>query len=254
MRKAFTLVELLVVVTIVPFIMITVSGVYATFLRDIPQTMRVLQESTTVLDLLRQIRADAEEAVGLPEEFEGRPADDRTLLIEQPGRIIRYQRREGRIVRIVTPADGSSSLVPPRSSPANDADRGTSNEATGGIAKASGLDDGEPATVAPRRAALDAATPVGDGNPMVEDGRQDDECFWRVRDAVITWQVWRDGDRAYAVEIHTHVRQWIAGILREKLANSHVYFIHGLWPRSGALALAGGLSDLRTVVTEGQIR
>ena len=99
MRKAFTLVELLVVVTVLPFVMVAVSGVYATFIRDIPRTTRVLQENTTVLDLLRQIRRDVDEAVGLPEQFEGQHAGERTLLIEQPGRVIRYQIEDGRIVR-----------------------------------------------------------------------------------------------------------------------------------------------------------
>lgn len=35
MRRAFTLVELLVVVTMVPFLMVVISHVYVTFIRNI---------------------------------------------------------------------------------------------------------------------------------------------------------------------------------------------------------------------------
>lgn len=48
-----------------------------------------------------------------------------------------------------------------------------------------------------------------------------------MRDAVIAWRLWVHDDRAYAVEIHSHVKQWVSGFLREKLANSQVFFIHG---------------------------
>jgi prepilin-type N-terminal cleavage/methylation domain-containing protein len=99
MRKAFTLVELLVVVTVLPFALVAVSGVYATFIRDVPAATRVLQENTTVLHLLEQMRRDVDEATGLPEQFEGQRANAHTLLIAQPGRMIRYQIEDGRIVR-----------------------------------------------------------------------------------------------------------------------------------------------------------
>jgi prepilin-type N-terminal cleavage/methylation domain-containing protein len=163
MRKAFTLIELLVVVTVLPFVMIAVSGVYATFIRDVPRATRVLQENTTVLDMLQQMRRDVDEAVGLPEQFDGRHAGEQTLLIEQPGRVIRYQLGDGRVLRTLL------------------------------------------------------------ANPPSEEQRA-----WRVPDAVIVWRLWERDGKAYAVEIHSHVKERIEGFLREKLANSHVFFVHGL--------------------------
>ena len=41
MRKAFTLVEVLVLTALVPTVMIVVSGVFATLIRDIPKTSRI---------------------------------------------------------------------------------------------------------------------------------------------------------------------------------------------------------------------
>ena len=178
MRKAFTLVELLVVVTVLPFVMVAVSGVYATFIRDIPRTTRVLQENTTVLDLLQQIRRDMDKAIGLPE-----PHDDEAratiLLIEQPDGVIRYQLWDGQVVR--TPLSGQ-------------------------IPEDEGQRTGDIVTSDPRS----------------------HERIWRVPDAVIAWDRWMRNDRPYAVEIHSHVKQWVSGFLREKLANSSVFFVHGL--------------------------
>jgi prepilin-type N-terminal cleavage/methylation domain-containing protein len=175
MRRAFTLIELLVVVTVLPFVMVAVSGVYATFIRDIPQTTRILQENVTVLHLLEQIRRDVDGAVGLPPQFEGQRADERTLLIEQPGRVIRYQWEDRGIVRTL--------LTNPPS---------------------------------------------------------DEERLWRMRDAVLAWRLWGSEDRAHAVEIHSHTKQRVAGRLREKLANSHVFFLRGSGPHGlGTLAQEG---------------
>ena len=90
MRKGFTLVELVVVVTVLPFVMAALSGVYVTFIRDVPQATQVLQENTTLLDAIGQIRRDMDQAVGLPTRFDGQRADERTLLIAQPDGVICY--------------------------------------------------------------------------------------------------------------------------------------------------------------------
>ena len=185
MRKAFTLIEMLAVVTILPFIMVAVSGVYATFIRDIPRTTRVLQENTTVLNLLGQMRRDVDAAVGLPEQFEGQRAGARTLLIEQPGQVICYQIEDGQVVRTVL--------------------SGAMSEDTGRKI--------EDAVASNPQSAIH--------NPQSEDR------LWRMRDAVIAWRLWQREGKAYAVEIHSHVKQRVEGRLREKLANTQVFFVHG---------------------------
>lgn len=163
MRKAFTLIEVLVVLAVMPFVLLVISGVYTTFIRDIPRSTRTLQVNTTVLDVLRQMRRDMDGAVGLPEQFEDRHAGERTLLVEQPGRMICYQLEDGRIVRTV-------------------------------LAK-----------------------------PPTQEQR-----VWRVPEAVVGWRPWvRDG-RAHAVEIHSHVNERVGGRVREKLANSQVFFLQEL--------------------------
>ena len=90
MRKAFTLIEMLLIITIAPLMLVVISGIFATFIQDIPRETRVVQQSTTMLDMLRQVRQDVDEAVGLPERvgdtarrrahIAGRPAGCRDLL------------------------------------------------------------------------------------------------------------------------------------------------------------------------------
>ena len=54
MRKAFTLVEMLLVITVAPLMLVVISRIFATFIQDIPRETRVVQQSTTMLDMLGQ--------------------------------------------------------------------------------------------------------------------------------------------------------------------------------------------------------
>lgn len=51
---------------------------------------------------------------------------------------------------------------------------------------------------------------------------------WRFDDAVIAWQCRRQGERAYAVELRTLFRHRAEGRFRDRLVNSHVYFVNAL--------------------------
>jgi type II secretory pathway component PulJ len=160
-RKAFTLVEVLVLITAIPLVMVVVSGIFATIIRDIPRETRVVQQNTTVLDVLKQVRQDVDQAIRLPEHYDQMQADEKTLLIEQPEAVVCYQFEDGRAVR----------------------------------------------------------TLLSDPN---------EQRIWRMRDAVITWRPWARDGAAYAVEMHSHIQQQVAHLRRNQLANSHVFFLHGL--------------------------
>jgi len=107
-RKAFSLMEILVIAAIVPLVMLVVSSVFAVFIRDIPRETRVVQQNATMLNMLRQIRRDVDQATGLPEQFGDRHIDERTVLIEQPDAVVCYRFEEGRAVRILLKGQGPS--------------------------------------------------------------------------------------------------------------------------------------------------
>ncbi len=98
-RRAFSLVEILVVITVLPFAAIAFSGLFATSVRDVPRMTRIVQENTSVLDLVRHIRHDIDAAVGLPDASGEVRSDDRTLLIALSEGVICYRMDEAGVTR-----------------------------------------------------------------------------------------------------------------------------------------------------------
>jgi prepilin-type N-terminal cleavage/methylation domain-containing protein len=105
MKKGFSLIEVLVVVIILPFVTIALSRVFATFIRDIPRMTRVVEQNTTVLDMVGQLRQDMDTAIALPDAFGGKRSDSDTLLIQHPQDAICYQFQPGRVDRTVLSPD-----------------------------------------------------------------------------------------------------------------------------------------------------
>lgn len=99
MRKAFTLVEMIVVIAVLPVATLALSWVFATFVRDVPRMVRVVERNATVLDLVRQMREDLDRAVALPDTFGACHRDWSTLLVERVDGAICYEFREGQAVR-----------------------------------------------------------------------------------------------------------------------------------------------------------
>jgi type II secretory pathway pseudopilin PulG len=106
MRKAFALIELLVVITVLPFVMIAISGIFRTFIRDIPRDTRLLQENTAVLDMLRHLRGDIDQAASLPESVDATRSNEHTLLIELPELVVCYHLQDGAATRTAWRRDG----------------------------------------------------------------------------------------------------------------------------------------------------
>jgi len=99
MRKGFNLVEMLVVIVIIPVAAVTLDRLFANLLRDMPRTSAVVQENTTLLNMLRQMRKDIDKATGLPKSFAGHTTSDELLLIERPDSMICYQLKDGQVLR-----------------------------------------------------------------------------------------------------------------------------------------------------------
>lgn len=109
MRKAFTLVEIVVVLAVLPALTIAMSLFFATFIRDIPRMTRVVERNTTMLDVVEQLRDDMDQAIGLPDAVDDKTSDDRTLLIALPAHVVCYELQEGKAVRRVLDGDNEIS-------------------------------------------------------------------------------------------------------------------------------------------------
>jgi len=99
MRKGFSLIEMLVVMVIFASSSVAITILFNALVAEIPRSWRVIQENTTVLSMLKQLREDISVAKGLPESFGAHTTDDKRLLIELPEGIICYQLQDGKIFR-----------------------------------------------------------------------------------------------------------------------------------------------------------
>ena len=99
MRKGFTLVEIMVVIVILPFVMVLLGGLFRTILSEIPASYRIAQENTTLLNMLELMHQDIDKAKGLPVSFAGQTASDELLLIELPDGVVCYELKDGQVIR-----------------------------------------------------------------------------------------------------------------------------------------------------------
>ena len=67
MRKATTLVELLVIIVIVPIIMVFVSKLFNTLMTEAPRLCDNVQLNTTMINLFSKIQEDIDQATDIPQ-------------------------------------------------------------------------------------------------------------------------------------------------------------------------------------------
>lgn len=99
MRKGFTIIELLILIIVIPFVLVIIDGLFRTLMTEIPWSYRIVQENTTVLNMLEQLHQDIDKAKGLPKSFAGRTASDELLLIAAADGVICYQIEDGQAAR-----------------------------------------------------------------------------------------------------------------------------------------------------------
>ena len=99
MRKGYSLTELLVALAIISTVSIVMSKLFNTIISDIPLSYRIVQENTSVLNMLEQMHEDVDLARGLPKSFAEYTTGKDLLLIELPNGIVGYQLKDGKVLR-----------------------------------------------------------------------------------------------------------------------------------------------------------
>ncbi|MHC4624305.1 MAG: PulJ/GspJ family protein [Planctomycetota bacterium] len=99
MRTGFTLVEILAVLVLLTAAMFALAPATQTLVGEIPQSYRIVQANTSVLDMLGRMREDVDGAKGLPESFGEHRTDANMLLIELSEGVVCYELKEGEVVR-----------------------------------------------------------------------------------------------------------------------------------------------------------
>jgi len=189
MRKGFTLVEILVIIVVLPFVLVVLDGLFRTLLHDIPWSWRLVQQNTTVLNMLEQLQQDTDKAKGLPKSFAGRTASDELLLIELTDGVVCYQLKDGRVIR--------RKLTDTR-------------------------DSSEPDSETTFRQTLRRSL------RRTYAGYAEQERVWSLPNTKIQWQVWARNGKGYAVQAETYSEQKVRGQWKKKMARSHLYFVGAL--------------------------
>jgi len=112
MRKGYTLTELMAVLFFFPVAALVLDGLFRTLVHDIPRSSHAVQENTSLLSALEHIHDDIQKAGRLPEAVEGYAADANALLIENPDEVIRYEVKDGKILRHKLAKDRSNTQTP----------------------------------------------------------------------------------------------------------------------------------------------
>jgi prepilin-type N-terminal cleavage/methylation domain-containing protein len=99
MRNGFTLVEMLAVMIVVTFAFFAFNIIFKDTVMDVPRSTRVVEENTTLLSMIRQMRRDIDSAKGLPESSAGQVASDKLLLLELADGTICYQLEDEGVLR-----------------------------------------------------------------------------------------------------------------------------------------------------------
>jgi len=99
MRKGFSLIELLVVIVVLPFVFLISNGLFKTLASEIPWSLRISNEHTTLLHMLAQMQEDIDRAKDLPQSYAGHISNDRQVLIELPEGVFSYQLKDGQVLR-----------------------------------------------------------------------------------------------------------------------------------------------------------
>ncbi len=99
MRKGFSLIELIVIIAILPFILVVIDGLFSSMLTDVPRSWNTIQNNSVLLHMLRQMEQDIDQAENLPRSINGYTAGNELLLIEQTDKVIHYQMKDDRVFR-----------------------------------------------------------------------------------------------------------------------------------------------------------
>ncbi|MHC4322448.1 MAG: hypothetical protein ACYST3_09265 [Planctomycetota bacterium] len=99
MRKGFTILKVLTVVIVLPFIFIVLDGLFRTLIKDIPRSYQVVQANTSLLSMLKEMQQDIDKAKELPETYNEYTAGDKMLLIDMPEGMISYQFKDDKVLK-----------------------------------------------------------------------------------------------------------------------------------------------------------
>ena len=109
MRKAFSLIEVLVVIGIISIVFLSLKGLPSILLRDISRFNRTIEANTSMCHMLARLHRDVSSANGLPASFGRYTTNNELLLIDSADGTLCYQLKDEKILRYKLTAAGQKS-------------------------------------------------------------------------------------------------------------------------------------------------
>ncbi len=101
MKKGFSIVEVITVLAVIAVVSIPLGRLLKFMMYDIPQSCKLVESNTSILDVLKYMRKDINSAKSFPRSFREYSTDANNLLIERQGGVVCYLRQDETISRIV---------------------------------------------------------------------------------------------------------------------------------------------------------
>jgi len=99
MRNGFSLIEMLAVIIVVTLAFFAFNIIFKDTVMDVPRATRVVEENTTLLNMMSRMQRDIDSAKSLPESSAGQVASDKLLLLELADGTICYQLEDDGVLR-----------------------------------------------------------------------------------------------------------------------------------------------------------
>lgn len=113
MRKGYTFVEIMLLIVITPFVFLFFDGLFKTFVAEIPWSLRIANEHTSLLNMAERMQKDIDEAKSLPQSYAGHTSNDKQVLIELPEGVICYKFEDSQGIRQKLTNTGQSDAEQP---------------------------------------------------------------------------------------------------------------------------------------------
>lgn len=107
MRKAFSLIEMLMATAIFVSMMALTQGLFLSIMRDAPSAYRAANTSTLLNMALERIRKDVDAGLSLPGQYGVTSAGPELLLIAQKSGVVGYAWADGQLTRFGLGKDGT---------------------------------------------------------------------------------------------------------------------------------------------------
>ncbi|MBN2591704.1 MAG: type II secretion system protein [Sedimentisphaerales bacterium] len=99
MKKAFTLIEVLLIIGTLPIFMLVISHLFSTMMKETPRIWNNVQQNTTMLNMLSQLQSDIDKSQNLPQTHGDFTSNEKLLLIKQEDTLIGYEFDNGQVTR-----------------------------------------------------------------------------------------------------------------------------------------------------------